>query len=582
MTADATQSAPVPTDADFLKCLRAGATRLPRSPDQAAPTFRKLADRCARDTGLSGKDVKFLLEDFRSLAATHQQLARLQREWTDRLRTATTGRDRPRICMLISDGQAARTFLLTDVCRKLVGWADLFVLSPLDLEAEVATLGSGATFLPIPMIRRLRFDTLAGYLGYQQSGSPTAERFVQRLEESYQEAVTQGDSLKGSLRVWQIARGQQGIGSYNRIYGWSLSLFAHMHALKDVGRMLRSLEPDLVFNTSTVSWPSRLMTRAAALEGIPVVANVISWDNMSTKTLIDEVVSSYLVWSEEMDEDFRVSLPFLREKPRRIVGSPQFEPIVQGKGLLPRAEFAARYGLDPGKKLILYTTGSRTLFPREPECLDAVLAHWRDNLRDHADIMVRMHPKGRQGRYEAVLQKFPDVPFTLAGEALQNDDEWVPTRDDIALLVNQLHYCDVIVNVASTMTLEGFAIDKPSINIGFTLGPSVSARYPMEDYYRSRHYREIVETGAARLAHDYQDLFAAIDDVLERKDFDVPKQRSVLRMKCSHIDDSSDRISRFLQGFVANAPRKSSSLQRLSAYAFRLVRPRRTSRHAEN
>ena len=129
-------------------------------------------------------------------------------------------------------------------------------------------------------------------------------------------------------------------------------------------------------------------------------------------------------------------------------------------------------------KLILYTTGSKTLFPREAECLDAVLSHWRENLRERTNVMVRMHPKDRKGRYETVIAKFPEIPFILAGDNLTNEDEWLPSQGDITLLVNQLHHCDVIVNVASTMTLEGFVIDKPAINIGFTLGQSKSSRYP--------------------------------------------------------------------------------------------------------
>jgi hypothetical protein len=191
------------------------------------------------------------------------------------------------------------------------------------------------------------------------------------------------------------------------------------------------------------------------------------------------------------------------------------------------------------------------LFPREADCLDAVLGHWREHLADRANIMVRMHPKDRRGRYKAVMAKFPEVPFTLAGKNLAHGDDWLPSKKDIALLVNQLNHCDVVVNVASTMTLEGFAIDKPAINIGFSLGLSISARYPMDDYYKSRHYCDVVDTGAARLVNNYDELFAAIDDILDRNAFDVEKQRRVLQMKCSYSNGSSDRIDAFLKGYAA-------------------------------
>ena len=103
--------------------------------------------------------------------------------------------------------------------------------------------------------------------------------------------------------------------------------------------LLRMINADVVVNASLISWSSRLWTRAAALAGLPIVSNVISWDNMSTKTLLDEFVDTFLIWSDEMDEDFNTSLPFVRHKRRVIVGSPQFEPIVEGKGLVSRQEF---------------------------------------------------------------------------------------------------------------------------------------------------------------------------------------------------------------------------------------------------
>jgi len=539
------------TEKLFLQSLRENAIRLPISDRWAIKQYNALVERCSRELGLDRESIEFLVHDAKVLRA-QRAVRRAKDRWNTRLAKLGPGfSGRPRVVVLIPDGQAMRSFLLADVCRKICAWADVFVLSPLDISSQVAGLGPQAVFLPVANIRRTRFDTLVGYLGYRQTESPTNKRFVERLDENLQKALAGNDTLESSLRVWQIAKGLLSQEDYIKAYCWSLRFFSHLYALKDMARLLGRLQPDLVFNTSFVPWSARLWTRAAALNGTPVISNVISWDNMSTKTLLDEFAQTYLIWSDEMDEDFSTSLPFLRKTSRVIVGSPQFEPIVQGRGLVPRAEFLQRHGLDPGKKLILYTTGSKTLFPREAECLDTVLTHWRDNLRERANIMVRMHPKDREGRYESVREKFPEVPFTLAGHNLASDDDWVPTEEDIALLVNQLHHCDVVVNVASTMTIEGFAIDKPAINIGFSLGLSVSARYPMEDYYKSRHNCDVVDSGAARLVSDYEQLFAAIDAVLDRNDYDVATQRGVLTKKCKYFTDSSDRINGFLQKFVA-------------------------------
>jgi hypothetical protein len=546
--------------------VRLGACSLAQARDQKA--WRALQTECRRDLGLDVETFRFLLDHPRQYENVRLKLQGLRLHWLRALSTRRSrASERPRIAMLLTEGQAIRTFLTTDVSRKITEWADLFVLSSRAIEKEVAALGPNAYLLKIPSIRRSAFDYMVGYAGFPHTESPTIHQFMRRLDESLRKAGAGGTPERVSLRAWEIAKRFSSYEDYCRVYGWSLRFFARGYALEHVAGLLRDLSPTVLFNTCAVSWSARAWTRAAALNGTPCASVITSWDNMSTKTLLSEFVDTFLIWSEEMDEDFARSLPQLRAKPRVIVGSPQFEPIRQGRGLLPRAEFFAKYGLNPSKKLILYTTGSKTLFPAEPTCLETLLQHWRKNLNDRANIMIRMHPKDRGGRHAALIPKFPEVPFTLAGADQTDDNEWLPTREDIDLLVNQLHHCDLIVNVASTMTLEGFVIDKPSINIGFTLGPSVSARYPMEDYYQSRHYRDIVESGAARLVNSYEELFHCIEDVLDRGKFDVEKQRRVLKQKCSFVDGSSDRIDVFLRKFASEfrAPRVPPQLLKVIA-----------------
>ena len=514
------------------------------------PRSRKeLIDQYATELGIPKKDVAFLMNvDPDQTAAELQRIAGI---WTRTIAGSSADDQRPRVVMLLSFGQEIRSFLLTDVCRKIASWAQLYVLSPYDLATEVAAFGPNALFLPIPSINRARFDYMIGYLGYRHTDSPTAKQFAFRLDENLSRSLEQGLNPNRTVRTWQIGQQLQSLQDYIDIYRWGLRYFATAQHLDKAAELLAQLRPDVVFNASTIAWPSRLWTRAAALNGTPIISNVISWDNISTKTLLDEFVDTFLVWSEEMNDDFAANLPWLREKRRVIVGSPQFEPIVEGRWRQSRDEFSSRYGLDHTKKLVLYTTGSKTLFPREPECLDAVLTHWRENLSDRTNIMVRMHPKDRQGRYDAVMTRFPEVPFTLAGGNLTSDDEWIPCEADIALLVNQLHHCDVIINVASTMTLEGFVTDKPAINIGFTLGgESISARYPMDDYYISKHYRDVVESGAARLVLNYSELFRALADMLGGTGYEIDKQRAILSKKCKYIGDSSDRIDEVLRSFL--------------------------------
>jgi hypothetical protein len=558
-------------EAAFLKALQESAAGLSRG-DAAAEKFERLTERCAADGVFSPEHLQFLLADAKPTWCA-RRIRATRKSWKSRLQGVPPRFVfRPRIAILLPDGQSIRTFLLTDVCRRISGWCDLYVLSPHGIEAEVTALGPNARYLPIPNIRRNRFDYLVGYLGYLHVESPTTRQFVRRLDENLERTLASGQTPDGSLRIWQIARELHSPTLYEYAHSWSLRFFAQLYCLQAASALLEWIQPDFLFNTTIVSWPARLWTRAAALAGIPILTNVLSWDNMSTKTMLDEFVDTFLVWSEEMDEDFAMSLPFVRDKRRVIVGSPQFEPVIQGQGLLPRADFLGRFGLDPAKSLVLYTTGSKTLFPYEADCLDRLLGHWRENLQSRAGIMVRMHPKDRDERYAAVMAKYPEVPFTFAGESTADGEDWVPTRADLALLVNQLNHCSVVINMASTMTLEGFAVDKPAINIGFTLGPSLSARYPMEDYYQSRHYRDIVESGSVSLVRDYQQLFEAIHQVLDGRGFDVSLQRRILQKKCSRVQDASARIDALLRSYAGRRGVVAAQLKQLRLFADGLMK----------
>jgi hypothetical protein len=81
-----------------------------------------------------------------------------------------------------------------------------------------------------------------------------------------------------------------------------------------------------------------------------------------------------------------------------------------------------------------------------------------------------------------------------------------------------------------------------------------------------------VESGAARLVNDYDELFAAIDDVLDRQSYDVAEQRRILRRKCLYTSDASDRISAFLQHYAERELARRSGLHRLLRPTLRRMR----------
>ena len=141
----------------------------------------------------------------------------------------------------------------------------------------------------------------------------------------------------------------------------------------------------------------------------------------------------------------------------------------------------------------------------------------------------------------------------------KKEADGIPNRKDVDLLTNQLCHADLIINVASTMTLEGFVAGTPAINIAYCLGSRKSGRYPMEDYYRSRHYEDVVTEGGVPLAYDSTSLFREVEAFLNQEHLDLSRQQRVLTKKCKHYADASARIEATLRSYaleeVSNARR---------------------------
>ena len=448
---------------------------------------------------------------------------------------------RPRIGMLISDGQSVRTAIHSGLYEKMNEYADVYILTP--YVEQLAEIGlDRERLIEVPFFTRTKSEALIRLAGYIVSPSESHRLFVRHLEQTRNEVDAGKRELSKSMVNYLTAVNYGSIKDFLWLYQFSAIRFGALFPLKDAIRRLKTWDFDLLVNVNSINWSSRLWMRAAMIANIPQLSNIISWDNVSTKTLPDEAADIYAVWSKEMDDDFNQTLPYLKDCKRVVIGAPQFGPLRKGNQKISREEFFAAHGLDPAHKLILYTTGSKFTFPKEPECIAALLNWAKNERRDQVQVMVRLHPNDNLERYSEVFQNFPDTPFTLPSQRTSAKGEWIPNEEDMALLSNQLSHADVCINVASTMTLEAFATGKPVINISFDLGDPGFEYYPIKSYYKSRHYKDIIDRGAARLAKSQQQLYDHIDECLANGDDKLELQNEVFHLKCNYPDDAVDRF----------------------------------------
>lgn len=201
--------------------------------------------------------------------------------------------------------------------------------------------------------------------------------------------------------------------------------------------------------------------KSARALGIPTCVCIASWDNLSSKQLLREIPDTVVVWNE-----------IQRKEAEEIHGVPADRIVTTGAQSFdvwfdwqarPRAEFAARVGLDPAKQYILYLGGS--LFPAELTEAEYVRDRWlpalhaQPGLRD-LDVLVRPHPSRMPEWERARLETIDGVAvWPLGGNEMPVDAE---SRADF---YDSIYHSEAVVGLNTSAMIETAIVGKPVLTV---------------------------------------------------------------------------------------------------------------------
>jgi CDP-glycerol glycerophosphotransferase (TagB/SpsB family) len=297
--------------------------------------------------------------------------------------------------------------------------------------------------------------------------------------------------------------------------------------------------PGLVFSEVPV-------LRTARRRGVRSMAIDPSWDNFTNKLIPVRQVDRLVVWNEIMKEQ-AVNLHGYDPSAISVAGAPQFDPHFRAR--TPRAEFFARIGADPARKLIALTTTPRSLYSHHDHVLrELVKAMHRGGLTN-AQVLVRLHPRDEVDAYK----EFAHTPHVIIEKPFRDT---VKVADGLAIDVmpeNQKHlgdtlcHADVVVNVASTITIEACIFDTPVVNINFD-GPDASPYVKSaRRYYSFTHYVNITSRGAVRVATSAEELVREVAAYLADPSRDSAGRKQVVLDQCQFTDGrSAERVVRLV------------------------------------
>jgi hypothetical protein len=453
---------------------------------------------------------------------------------------------RPTVFVIITCGQAVRNFLLSDFLGLLRSRFNVVILTTYAYSEGFRKEYSlpGVHVLPWFTSFRTILERAFQYYFMSKSRSRTHHSWLANLEARAKNDTEQRSRFRKLILMRRTSdllgavvghRGMQGLyGSYFMAY-LPKSLFSFLFA---------TYRPALVISTTAhhaEAWP---LTFFGRWHGVKTLANILSWDNPTTKPIMDVSCDYYTVWSEEMRHELAEQFPHVKTEVI-VTGCPLFDVYYNKLYAMRREDFLAKTGLPADKPYILYATNTPAGMP--DEC-DVIRQYWealgRSPLAGKISMLVRLHPKETIAKYQSLLG-LKDLVVTLAAKPhWDQSDRWLPNHEDMSLLLNSMMHAAVSVNVASTMSLESFALGLPTINIAFKSSEDIKdhgSMWSFDMYHFSEHYHAIVDNGSVDLARSVDELVDFTIKALKDPNRHREAMQKTLEQKAAYCDGTSAR-----------------------------------------
>jgi len=448
-------------------------------------------------------------------------------------------------------GLTVRNILFTGVLDNLVSREDVRVIAftPVpDLAERYSNNNERLIFEPLPARHRYRITGLLNHV----------------LNLRFKRLIDDPDltSLRLKRRWLRTVRPKQWLFESmltqpfpkNRIIYRILSAI-HTRRLgvsKDIPELFERYQPSLMFATNPTMMLEHDFIKYAKRIGIPTLGMIHSWDDLTTEGRIVVPVDHYFVWNEVMKGEL-IELHGATADQVSVTGIPQFDPYADTILASGKERFLLDQDLEPKKPTILFATSAGGDTPEEPAILERLVKALNSIDPEKFQFLVRIHRRDDVGRYAAITE--PNVRFQVPGAQVAHlDDQRLMEQSDLNLLRDTLAFTDVLVNTASTISIDAAALDRPVVNINFD-HHETDYIHSVRRYFDMVHYRPFVGSKATSLAGSFEEMLAMIHRYLDNPELEREERANLAETMCYKVDGkSAERISSFLLDALDEKP----------------------------
>jgi hypothetical protein len=450
------------------------------------------------------------------------------------------GHHQPHILAILPRGETLRNFVYNNALDEISESAELTLLSIFPTPDIQVMLGARyPRVLPLKEYRdswqvRILREVLDIAHGRWLWSGAAQERW--RLRDAEATGLSQWLKRQGKKLACYPFASARGVKVLSKIERTASRWF---RTSDDYLNLYRELRPSLVFNASHSHSVNAIQAvQAAQWLGIPTATFIFSWDNLTSQGRILLPYDYYLVWNEMLRDQLLEIYPDISPENVFVTGTPQFDTHFQPQYHWTREEFCSRVGADSARPVVFYSTGMPNHVPGEPRIVENIIKMIEEMpVQPRPQLLVRVSPKDLTGRFDDLKRRYPQVLFPeVPWEA-----KWLtPKIEDAYLLANSIRHAAVGINVGSTISLELCMFDKPVINVGYNPAGIDISPVDIPRYYFFDHYRPIVESNAAMLAHSEAEMRQLLEKALEDPDINCqPRRQLVQKMFGNTLDGQS-------------------------------------------
>ena len=452
-----------------------------------------------------------------------------------------------RLLVSIPIGMSARNIIHTDVFLEISKNFNLVIMSHFTpkqlIPRSVNTLADHITiikYIDLNQIQKMlirlyrRIDIIYFWSKFKTA---TLKRHIEKLK---QESFVKYLLLFKLAVVWNTML-KIGLGQ---------KIISFIYKNKAYERILKQYDIDALFVPSYNVKEDMLLMNAAKRIGIPIVCSVHSWDNLPVRGSLIAEPDLLLVWNNIMMEQAQILHCIPKEK-IRVIGLPQYDYYTYKTPLLSKKEYMQKINIEKYEKIITYTCSAERVFPDEDVFLLRLIELVQKKTFGNAILIIRLHPTERIKQYLKLFKGKKDILIDVPGGSFAATYVSSIEHNDIQNFVNLIKHSDVVINLASTVTIDASIFNVPVVNVAYNTKLPPYAWNAAKKWYKTTHYNNVVKTQGIRIARSEEELIRYIQDYLRDPTLDKEGRERLIKEQCYKIDGkATERILSALENAI--------------------------------